>query len=61
MKVSDKRTPSSDLEADLRSVFEKHGWEAEEAGKLAADSAELANGAVLAYMVPVVGTADCTI
>ena len=56
-----ERTSSSDLEADLRSVFEKHGWEAEEAGKLAADSAELANGAVLAYMVPVVGTADCTI
>ena len=56
-----ERTSNSDLEADLRSVFEKHGWEAEEAGKLAADSAELANGAVLAYTVPVVDVADCTI
>lgn len=51
----------SKLKADLEKVFASHGWSGEDSEELAEGSVELANGAVIAYKVPIIGTADCTI
>lgn len=46
------------LKADLVVLFEKHGCDADTAESLATKTIKLANGAELAYKVPVVGYAN---